>query len=252
MRANISVLPLLISSLLASNANAQTDVPIQIDGDLGGAVFASQGIVRGQGVTETVLPYAYLDAGRFYARMDTFGVKAFPLAYGYMEFSGRVSLEGYRASDTSLHGIDDRGNPLPLGIGSYQETPIGAFFLYAFHDLTSSGSLLEMSYATELDVGRWTLYPQLGVERRSARYVQHLYGVSSAESNTSGMPIYQPGGSTTPVLALAAEMPVSNRLNLNIQWRREWLDAAIDHSPLVNRRQQDTGFIALSYHFKPL
>jgi outer membrane protein len=161
MPSKTSVIPVLIGCFLAGKAMAQFDLPSQIDGDLGGSVYLSQGIVHGQRVSQMVLPYAYFDAGRFFARVDTFGVRILPLAYGYLEFVGRASFEGYRTSDTRLHGIHDRSNPVPLGISSYQETPMGAFFLYAFHDQTSSGSLLEISYATALNVGNWTVYPQI-------------------------------------------------------------------------------------------
>jgi outer membrane protein len=93
---------------------------------------------------------------------------------------------------------------------------------------------------------------QIGVERRSAQYVNHLYGVSAAESNASGMPTYLPGAAITPILAIAAEIPVAEHLNLDFQWQHEWLGSTIERSPLVDRKTQDTGFIALSYQFKPL
>ena len=32
-------------------------------------------------------------------------------------------------------------------------------------------------------LGQATLYPQLGLEHRSAAYVQHLYGVTAAQSS---------------------------------------------------------------------
>ena len=111
--------------------------------------------------------------------------------------------------------------------------------------------MLEASYAAELPLGRWTLYPQIGVERRSARYVSHLYGVTPVEAAASGYAAYAPGASTTPVLGLAAEVPLgSSAWLLSLQWRRKWFDGAVRDSPLVDRRTQDTGFVALAYRFK--
>ncbi|MCJ0763752.1 MipA/OmpV family protein [Variovorax terrae] len=245
--------PLLCGAVLALHllgAHAQAPLADRLTGDVGGAAYITPSPVRGVSDTAIALPYAYADWGRFFARVDTLGVKTLPLGYGYLELAARISFEGYRADAASLRGISDRRNPLPIGIGTYQETPLGGFFLNAFYDTASRGALLEASYAAELPAGRWTFYPQIGVERRSARYVSHLYGVTSAESAASGYAAYAPGASTTPVLGLAAEVPLGGPWLLSLQWRRKWFDAAVRNSPLVNSRMQDTGLIALAYRFK--
>jgi outer membrane protein len=228
--------------------SVQAASPIQFDGDLGAATYITQGQIRGQETNHLFLPYAYFDYGRFYARVDTLGFKVLPLAYGNLEIAGRISLEGYKSGDTSLHGIQDRGSPVPLGIGSFQETPIGAFFVYAFHDFESSGSLLEATYVTEFHVGGWSFYPQVGIERRSAKYVGHLYGVSASEAVDSGLPAYMPGAATNPVLGLAGEIPLNGSWGLDWQWQHKWLGDSIKNSPLVSAHAQNLGYVALAYH----
>jgi outer membrane protein len=241
----------LLAGLLAcAGAAAQTPLANRLVGDVGAAAYVTTSPVRGVGTSSLALPYAYADDGRFFARVDTFGVRTLSLGYGYLELALRVSLEGYRADDAGLRGIANRGNPLPLGIGTFQETPFGGIFLNAFHDTVSGGSLLEASYVAELGLGAWTLYPQLGVERRSARYASHLYGVTPTEAAASGYAAYAPGASTAPVLGLGADLPLGGAWVLSLQWRRKWLDAAVRNSPLVNSRVQDTGFLALAYRFK--
>lgn len=238
----------LSACVLLQISAAQAASPSRFDGDLGGAAYMTQGVIRGQSSTSLFLPYAYFDYGRFYARVDTLGVKVLPLAFGNLEIAGRISLEGYKAGDTGINGLQDRGNPVPIGIGSFQETPIGAFFLYAFHDFESSGSLLEATYVTELHVGDWSFYPQLGIERRSAKYVNHLYGVSTAEAANSHLPVYMPGSATNFVLGMAGEIPLNGAWGLAWQWQHKWLGDAIDGSPLVATKTQNTGYIALTYH----
>lgn len=238
--------------LSAGQASAQpSPLAGRLVGDVGGAVYATQGIIRSKGTDTTALPYGFFDYGRFFARVDTLGVKALPFGDGYLELVGRVSTDGWRADSAALRGLADRKTPIPLGIGTFQRTPYGAFILNAFVDANKSrGALLEAIYAAEFKVGRAAFYPQLGVEHRSARYSNYFYGVSSAESAASGYAAYNAGASTTPLLGLGVDVPLGGPWVINMQLRRKWLDSAVYNSPLVSRRTQDTGLIALSYRFQ--
>ena len=238
----------LLAGVFLQITAVQAVSPIRFDGDLGGAAYMTEGVIRGQNSTPLFLPYAYFDYGRFYARVDTLGVKVLPWGFGSLEIAGRISLEGYKASDTGIRGIQDRSSPVPIGIGSFQETQMGAFFLYAFHDFESSGSLLEATYVAEFHVGDWAFYPQLGLERRSANYVSHLYGVSAAESANSHLPAYMPGAATNLVLGLAGEIPLTGAWGLAWQWQHKRLGNAISDSPLVASKAQNSGYIAVTYH----
>lgn len=230
-------------------ALAQTALPDRLVGDVGAAVYATPSIVRGASDRPVLLPYVYADDGRLFGRVDTFGYKVLPLGWGYLELAGRVSMEGFKIDSPALPGIGERSNPVPLGLSTFQETPWGGWFLNAFRDTISGGTLLEATWAGEWRVGSLSVYPQLGVERRSARYTQRLYGVSGAEARASGLAAYSPGASTVPVLGLALQLPLDHDWSLNLQWRRRWLDAAITDSPLVDMRRQDSGFVALTYTF---
>jgi outer membrane protein len=221
----------------------------QLDGDIGSATYLTKGILQGQQTQHLLLPFAYFDYGRFYARVDTLGVKLLSLAYGQIEVAGRVSFEGFKSGDTSIRGISNRGNPVPIGIGSFQETPVGAFFLYAFHDFASSGSLFEATYMAELDAGSWSFYPQFGVARRSAQYINHLYGVSANEASSSGIAAYSPKSALDQIFGLAGEVKVHGPWKVNWQWQYRRLGEAIRNSPLVTAKSQEIGFIALTYHF---
>lgn len=239
---------LLVPHLASAQAAPLTD---KLVGDVGGAVYGTQSVIRSKGTDSTVLPYGFFDYGRFFARVDTFGVKTVPVGYGYLELVGRVSQDGWRADTAALAGLTDRKTPIPLGVGTFQQTPYGAFILNAFVDANKSrGALLEATYAAEFKLGRVSFYPQLGVEYRSAKYANYLYGVTAAESLASGYASYNAGASTTPVLGLAVDVPLGNPWILSLQLRRKWLDSAVYNSPLVSRKTQDTGFVALSYRFK--
>lgn len=240
------------SVLLASSVAAQpAPISYKLTGDVGAAVYGTQSIIRGKSNQTTFLPYLFADYGRFFARVDTFGIKTLPIGNGYLELVGRVSQDGWRANIAPLGGLTDRKTPLPIGIGTFQQTPYGAFIVNAFVDAGSSrGNLLEATYAAEVKLGSLSLYPQLGVERRSAKYANYLYGVTPAESMASGYASYNAGASTIPVLGLAADYLLTDNWVVNMQLRRKWLDSAVTNSPLVVRKTQDTGYIGLSYRFK--
>ena len=219
-------------------------------GDAGGAVYLTQSVVRGKSTDTSVLPYGFIDYGRMFARVDTLGVKTVALGYGYLELAGRVSQDGWRANTPVLAGLSDRKTSIPLGIGTFQETPYGAFFLNAFVDANKShGTLLEATYAAQFRLGNWSFYPQFGLEYRNAKYTNYFYGVSPAESVTSGYAAYSATASTTPVLGLALDVPLGGPWMINLQLRRKWLDSTVQNSPLVNKKTQDSGFMALAYRF---
>lgn len=251
----IQVLLLVLSSaamLGPSPASAQAEpLTDRLVGDVGGAVYATQSVIRSKSNDSPVLPYGFFDYGRFFARVDTFGIKTLPLGNGYLELVGRASADGWRANTAALRGLGDRKAPVPLGIGTFQRTAYGAFIANAFVDANRSrGALFEALYAAEFNVGRVALYPQVGVEHRSAKYSNYLYGVSAAESAASGYAAYNAGASTTPLLGLGVDVPLGESWVINLQLRRKWLDAAVSNSPLVGRKTQNTGLLALSYRFR--
>lgn len=247
-----SFLVLSASVLIAGSVSAQpAPISYQLTGDVGAAVYGTQSLIRGKNNEATALPYLFADYGRFFARVDTFGIKTLPIGNGYLELVGRVSQEGWRANIAPLGGLTDRKRPLPVGIGTFQQTPYGAFMVNAFVDAGSSGgSLLEATYAAEVKLGRLSLYPQLGVERRSAKYTNYLYGVTSTESLASGYAVYNAVASTTPVLGLAADYSFTENWIVNLQVRRKWQDSAITNSSLVVRKTSDTAYMGLSYRFR--
>ena len=251
---------LLACSLLTGGAAlaqvaAQNSFPDRFVGDFGGAAYTSSAVVKSKDTSVSALPYVYGDWGRTFARVDTLGIKTLPLAMGHVEGVLRVSQEGFDADTTALRGVNNRSNPMPVGVGTFQRTAVGGVFLYAMHDVTSGGSLAEATYGARFEVAGVKLYPQVGVEYRSRTYVQHLYGVSAQEAAANqaaggSLTAYQAGSSTVPMLGLAATVPLSGAWALQLQWRHKWLDNAIKASPLVGMASQNTGFAALTYTFK--
>ncbi len=243
---------LLTSVCSAAEDSAPTDgLANRMQGDLGVALYGNHSPIKGDSNPPFLLPYAYFDYGRLFTRIDTFGIKTVPLGYGYLEIAGRIKFDGFSTHTAALRGINERKNSMPVGIGSFQLTPIGGFFLNAFFDANlSHGNMYEVIYAAEVDVGKMALYPEAGFEHYSANYTRYYYGVSSAEAAASGYPAYSPGAATTPLLGFVLEMPLRGAWYSNLYVRRRWLGSAISSSPLVASSHQDTWFISVNYRYK--
>ena len=243
--------PLALAAFFASHpAAAQTAFPDHYVGDLGGAAYLKTGVVRGQDNSTLLLPYVYGDYGRFFGRIDTFGVKTLAIGWGHLELVGRVNTEGFRTDTAALQGLSERRNPVPLGVGTFQRTPIGGVFLYAMHDVTSGGLLAEATWGSKLETAWANFYPLISLEYRSSAYVNYLYGVTAGESAASGYAAYSPGASVVPLVGLAASIPIAGAWALQLQFRYRWFDSAITNSPIVSARTQQTGNIAITYEFK--
>lgn len=243
----------LLSGIGAACAQTATteEFPMRIQGDLGVGAYYTRSIVRGKTEPADVLPYGYFDYGRAFLRIDTFGIKTAKLGYGYLELVGRVTLDGFKADTTSLQGLNERKTSVPLGIGTFQETPIGGFFLNAFHDVNqSNGNLFEAMYVGELTTSRVSFYPQFGAEYLSKQYVGYFYGVSPTESAASGYAAYQGGGAFNPFAGVLIDARLTGDVHLNFYLRHKWLASSITDSPIVGRSGMDTAFIALSYRFQ--
>ena len=238
--------PLALTSLLLSAlpAFAQSE---GFKGDLGGMVTHSSALVSGASAQSSVLPYVYGDWGRFYGRVDTFGVRTVTLGNGHLELAARVSTEGFEARKTAYPALGDRRSPLPIGLGTFQSTPVGGVFAYLMHEPQSGGQFAELTWAGKFSLGAATVYPQLGAQYRSAAYVNYLYGVSAAEAAATGLTAYRAGSSLVPQATLHMTLPLSGPWSLQVQARHRWLDRAIQDSPLVQGKTQTTGLLALTY-----
>jgi outer membrane protein len=237
----------LVTSLLLSATGTWAQAADSLKGDVGAALYRTPAITRTTQGSNAVLPYVYADYGPFYARINTLGYKAMPLGAGHLEVSARVTVDGYKSAQA---GIGDRSSPLPIGLGTFQKTAYGAFFAYSFYDPRSGGNLVDLMYAAKFRMAGISFYPHLGVERRSAKYAQHLYGVSASEATASGLSAYSAQSSISPNLGFTAEYALNDNYSVTYQLRKKWFDTGITNSPLVDTHSQTTSFLALTRSFK--
>ena len=260
IRFRRALLPALLTLTLAPCARAQQidagaaaddPLPMRLIGDVGLGIDNAPPVARGQSHALSAVPYANFDYGRVFARIDTFGVRTLQAGYGYLELVGKFNEDGYTPAPTALGRLDHRKTSIPLGLGTLQVTPVGAFFVNLFRDVDQSGgNIADLIYAAEIDTGPLAIYPQAGVEYQSSTYTRYFYGVSTDEAHRSGLQAYQPRAASNPFLALFVEAHVSGNWYVNANVRRTWLGSAVADSPLVPRHTVDTGLVAVSYRFK--
>lgn len=240
----------LCAALLCTTANAE-EFRSQIVGDIGLGGYYTGDIIHGDQDQTSVLPYVDFNYGRMFARIDTFGIKTLPLGYGHVELVGRFNQDGFDTNTPSLAGLTKRKNSLPIGIGTLQVTPIGGFMLNAFHDVNASrGTVFETIYGGRVELSSVKLYPLIGMEYRSQEYVRYYYGVSPQEAVNSSYAAYRPDGAMNGLIALIADITLTDDYHLHMYARRKWLGDTIRHSPIVDKAYLDTAYLALSYRFK--
>jgi outer membrane protein len=249
------LLAIFTSSLYAMSlepVDVPDGIPDHIVGDVGIAVYTSNMHIGTEGTQSLVLPYAYFDYKRFFARIDEVGFKTVKMGYGYFEVIGKIDLNNYQVK-SSINGASiNRSDPIPLGIGTFQETPIGGFFLNAYHDFgKSKGALYEFLYFAEVETFKnIVIYPEVGIERQSSQYANYYYGINSGESNLTGYAAYTAPATSNLIAGFMVEIPVVDNWYVNIYGRRKWLGNGINNSPVMNRSFQDNVFAALAYRFK--
>jgi len=234
----------LASALALSPAMAIAADAMRLEGDIGLAVLHTSSEVRGERARYVAAPYVNATYGPLFARIDTFGLQVLPLGYGHVEVVGQIRSDGYDAG-----GLEHRRDPAPLGIGTLQITPVGAFGLYMFRDFgRSGGALVQLRYLAQLPLGRLTIYPEFGAEYQSRAYTGYYAGTTAADAAFVGRD-YRPQAALNPYLGALVEIRLRDRWYTNVYLRRTVVDDTIARSPLVANRHRDSGLIALAYRF---
>ncbi len=237
----------------AIDSQSEGDLKERIQGDIGVAVYSQNNFTQSGESSTQILPYAYFDYDRFFARIDTFGFKTIPLGMGYLEIVGRYNQEGFTPKSSPYSLLNPRNLPVPLGLGTFQLTPFGAFFIYGFNDFNASkgGKMAEFTYAAEVKLPlSINIYPLIGFDYKDKKYVNYFYGVTPAESQVTGLSAYTSNGGISPYAALALEVPLGPNWVINSYFKHKWLAPAITNSPLVSDRHVDNFFISLDRHFE--
>ncbi len=215
-----------------------------LEGDIGLGVSRTQNHMRGVTPKTETVPYLAFDDGRVFARVDSFGVRTLALGYGHVEVVGQWRSDGYTS-----RVLSPRPSSVPLGLGTLQITPVGAFWVQALHDFgKSGGQLVQAHYVAELKLGRLALYPELGVEYQSQAYNRYYHGTTAADAAALSR-AYRPGAALNPFAGALFEIEVSPAWVATAYLRRTVVDTSIARSPLVTGRHRDLTLLSLARRF---
>lgn len=244
-----------ISAAYAANSidsDIPNGIPDRIVGDIGAAVYSTNLNIGSSGSQSMALPYGFFDYQRFAMRIDQLAFKTLPVGFGFLEIVGKVDPDSYKVKSTINSQTINKGYQVPIGLGTFQDTPIGAFFLNAYHDFgQSKGNLLEVNYFAEIElISKVVLYPQVGMERQSGSFANYYYGVTPGQAQVTGYRAYTASSSNNPLVGFLLEIPVAEDWYVNLYGKRKWLGSGVNNSPVLTRSFQDTMFMALAYRFK--
>lgn len=227
-------------------------LPDHIVGDIGGAIYSTRLNIGNSGMQSVMLPYGFFDYQRFAMRIDQLAFKTIPMGFGYLEFVGKIDPDSYNIKSNINQKTISRGYQVPLGIGTFQETPIGAISINAYRDMgPSKGYLYDASYYGEVTLSnKVTVYPQLGIERQSKSYTNYYFGINAEQAQQTGYAVFQTNASNNPYAGLLLEVSVADNWYVNLYGKRKWLGADTNRSPILTRSFQDTVFTSLIYRFK--
>lgn len=173
-----------------------------------------------------------------------------------LQYGARLTLDIGREESRSsaLKGMSD--------IDAKAE--VGGFFNYAFAPgvmLTSSlrtgsgkdnnGTLLDLGlgYSTKLN-DQWRFSTGAGLTWANDAYMQSYFGVTAAQSKTSGYGVYTPGSALRDArVRVALSYQFDPRISVTTSVTSSTLSDEAKRSPLVRKADTVTGVLAVAYAF---
>lgn len=236
----------------AASAVAQDAAP-RLDGDVGLAGLRSTSSLRGMDAAVSAIPYVWADYGRWFGRVDTFGLKTLDLGHGALEFVVRPGNDSYDPADSAaLAGLAERRSSAWLGVGTFQHTPVGGLFAHLLRDFGASrGHWLDVAWSGRFQAGPATAYPSVGFDWLDANYTRYYYGARSADgAQPLGQAPYAPGSALRPKLGLMVDMPLAGDWHALASLRWRYLPGTLARSPMIDGRTESTALLAVAYRFK--
>ena len=216
----------------------------------GAGVWVEQSPYVGGDRRVEVLPLLFVQMGRFYLRGPTLGV----YLYGgdALSVSAGVSLDfadTRRGDSPQLADMAELDDVLLGEIEVSYEADWGELDLELAADIsgTHDGYVAGLSYGYPLQIGRWEIEPEAGVEWRSAKVNRHYYGVGAAEVLPS-RPLYEPDAGVVYELGVTLTYPFAERHALSLVAGAERFSSEVSDSPIVER--DSVASVGVSYLFR--
>ncbi|MEN4910383.1 MipA/OmpV family protein [Erwinia amylovora] len=113
----------------------------------------------------------------------------------------------------------------------------------------SNGMIWDLAYLYRFESGQFSLTPGIGALWNSAPQNRYYYGITSDESQRSGLEADDPDSSWSPYLELSAGWKISENWNAMLSGRYLRPGSEIKDSPMVDENAQMVLFTGMSYTF---
>jgi outer membrane protein len=227
-----------------------------------GAIFSPQPY---KDTTPTILPIPIITY-----RSNTLNISG-PFAsykflnYKFAQTSAQVFLypQVFKADDSSDNAIsklDNRNYLVMAGINQKFLSPYGIVNIGINADITtqSNGYMIDLGYNKPFifsnnkylgDSNQLVINPGIGVQYSNHLLTNYYYGISSTESQQSGLEVYHPSGAFSPYASLMVYYTIQKHWNISAIARVNRLANSIVDSPMVDKHYITTAIISLTYGF---
>lgn len=156
-----------------------------------------------------------------------------------------------RAHNPAMKGLDTRHLTLMMG-GEWTHTEQWGVIKTALTgDVLdeSNGLVWDTNYHYPLQFGKLSVIPGAGVTWQSSNQTDYYYGVSSKESNRTGVSRYNADDSWSPYVDVSATYQLTQDWTVIGGARYTHFDDEIKHSSMVDKSGQTIVWTGLTYQF---
>lgn len=226
----------------------------QADFSLGATVAVGEAPYKGYDTKVYPLPYFNYDSDLFYLRGLSAGyyvwkspkdVISLDLSYSLIRFSPGST------DDHQLKQLDKRRGTMLAGVSYMHREAWGSLRASFAGDVldNSNGFLGDLGYLYPIKGNNWSVTPGVGVLWSSKNHNKYYFGVSSHESQRSGLSEYTPGDNWNPYIEFTANYKFNANWSTFFTGRMVVLSSEVKDSPMVSRSTTSAVATGVSYKF---
>ena len=153
--------------------------------------------------------------------------------------------------DRAMKQLDNRHMTMMAGVAYRHQADWGIVRTTLAGDVldNSNGWLWDLTYLYRFNFGAFSLTPGIGALWNSSNQNDYYYGISSSESQRSGLKHYDPDDSWSPYLELTGNWKINDNWNASVSGRYMRLSSEIKDSPMVDNNSQVLLWSGISYTF---
>lgn len=202
-----------------------------------------------------IVPTVFYESQRMYVRGNQLGVNL--IKSQDKELSAYVQTAGdpYNPKNAeSDHQKLKKNNGSIMAGGSYlYVTRFGGLHAQMATEVAGNsgggGSLAKLSYLAKFKQGGLTVVPSAGVTWYDKNYNKYYYGISQAESDATGLNVYQPNADFSPFISVMATYDMDDSLSLFFNQNTSLHGNEQLNSPKVKDRTINATTVGLLYTF---